>query len=376
MKKLRICMICSEFPPSCAGIGKRVYSLSKTLIKQGHLVTVLTRGKFFRETKIRIEGINVIELPFIAFPPPLHLVYHGYFVNKKLREMQNDFDVIHLHTPLVPKITVSLPKVVQVHSLWMEEIKYFKDAKDTYSLAVRMFKNQVINSEKVTLDQANAVIIYSEHENKLLQLYKINLPKLHIINGAVDSESASLKKITKKYDVVFVGRLNPRKGVKEIMQAASLIAKEIPSVKFLIIGNGNSRNWMEAQVERNKLQNNFTFLGFIPNKKVTSFLIQSRISIVPSRYEPFGIVTGEAMAVGLPVVGTKVGGIKSMVLDGVTGYLVNVGDYKLLAKKVVYLLQHPEKAVQMGCSGKIRISKYFNEDVIVAQFESAYKEII
>jgi len=60
----------------------------------------------------------------------------------------------------------------------------------------------------------------------------------------------------------------------------------------------------------------------------------------------------------------------------VTGYLVNVGDYKLLAKKVVYLLQHPEKAVQMGCSGKIRISKYFNEDVIVAQFESAYKEII
>ena len=369
-------MICSEFPPTCAGIGIRVYSLSKTLVKQDHLVTVLTRGKFFRETKIRIEGINVIKLPFIAFPPPLHLVYHGYFINKKLREMQNDFDLIHLHTPLVPKIISSLPKIVQVHSLWMEEAKYFKDAKDAYSFAVRMFKNQLINSEKNTLEQANSIVIYSEHENKLLQLYNINLCKLHIINGAVDSESASLKNITKKYDVVFVGRLNPIKGVQEIMQAASLIAKEIPSVKFLIIGKGNSKNWMEAQVERNKLQNNFTFLGFIPNKKVTSYLIQSHVSIVPSRYESFGIVTGEAMAVGLPVVGTKVGGIKRMVLDGVTGYLINVGDYKLLAKKVVYLLQHPEKAAQMGCSGKKRISKYFNENVILAQFESAYKEII
>ena len=57
-------------------------ALSKALVKRGHLVTVLTRGNFFRETERNIEGINVIELPFIALPPPLHMIFHGYFVIK------------------------------------------------------------------------------------------------------------------------------------------------------------------------------------------------------------------------------------------------------------------------------------------------------
>lgn len=376
MKKLRICMICSEFPPRCAGIGNNVYAISRALVRNGHKVTVLTRGHHFHESRRTVDGINVIELPFISLPPPLHLIYHGYFINKILNKIKNDFDILHLHSPLVPKIKISLPKIVSVQSLWLEETKYFKDSNDYYSLAVKLFEKQIIQSEKDTLKQANLICTYSKQEKKLLQMYNLNLPKINVISGIIQSNFVSTYKTKKEYDVIFVGRLNPRKGVKEIMKAAPLIAKKFPFIRFLIIGNGISRKWMEKEAEKIGLKNNFIFLGFVINKKIVRYFSESRIAIVPSRYEPFGIVTGEAMMCGLPVVGTRVGGTQNMIQDGITGYLINVGDYKSLANRVINLLIDDKKAIQMGQEGKKRISKYFNEDVIVRKFESVYREVL
>jgi glycosyltransferase involved in cell wall biosynthesis len=376
IKKLRICMICSEFPPNCAGIGNNVHAISRALVSKGHEVTVLTRGNIFFELRSVVDGINVIRLPFISFPPPFHLIYHGYFINKKLKQIQKDYDLIHLHSPLVPEIKSSLPKIVSVHSLWLEEAKHFDDSKDFYALAIRLFKKQVIQSEKNTINQANAIFSYSEFEKSFLNQYGIKLPPIYLLSGIIQSDFDLNIDSKKEYDIVFVGRLNPRKGVKEIMLAASLVVNKIPNARFLIIGEGVSRRWMEAEAEKKGLKNNFIFLGFVLNEKVAGYLRKSKIAIVPSRYEPFGIVTGEAMICGLPVVGTRAGGTESMVQDKVTGYLTEVGDYKALADRIVDLLLNEEKAIQMGQLGKKRIIEKFNERVVEKRVESYYREII
>ena len=191
-------MITSEFPPNCAGIGNNVYTLSKALVKRGHKISVITRGKPFSKTRVIMDGVDVIKLPFISLPPPLHLIYHGYFINRILKKIKNDFDILHLHTPLVPKIKISLPKIVSVQSLWLEETKYFKDSNDFYSLAVKLLKKQVVRSEKDTLNQADLVCTYSEHEKKLLQLYKLNLPKISVISGIIQSNFVSTDETKKK----------------------------------------------------------------------------------------------------------------------------------------------------------------------------------
>jgi glycosyltransferase involved in cell wall biosynthesis len=377
MKKLKILMICSEFPPNCAGIGNSVYCLSKALVKRGHKVTVLTRGGYFQETKRSMDGIEIIELPFIAFPPPLHLIYHGLFLNEIIRNLESSYDVIHLHTPLVPKVRSFLPKIASVHSLWLEETKHFSDSKDLYSLAVRMFKIPVVASEKSTLKQSDKVIVYPENRETLLQMYKSKNSSIKTINGMISSLPISTGNENKKiYDVIFVGRLNPRKGAKELLEAASVVTKKIPSASFLIIGDGISRKWMEMEVQKKNIRRNFTFLGFLPHTKVVTFLNISRISIVPSRYEPFGLVTGEAMASGLPVVGTKVSGTKNLVMNGGTGYLVDVNDYKSLANRLIFLIQNPERASQMGDRGRKRIKKYFSEKIVTDQFVSVYRKLI
>ena len=220
MKKLNILMIASEFPPKCAGIGMSAYWLSKALVKKGHNVTVLTRGKHFTETKRNMDGITVIELPFIALIPPFHLMYHGYFLNKKIGELETSFDVIHLHTPLVPKIKSNIPKITSVHSLWMEETRHFNDGTDAYSLAVRLFKKQVVDSEIDTLRQTDRIIAYPNYADKLKKFYRIKSTPISTTNGMIYSDLSVKQNIKQKYDVIFVGRLNIRKGVKELLSAA------------------------------------------------------------------------------------------------------------------------------------------------------------
>lgn len=376
MKKLRICMVASEFPPHCAGIGSSVYNLSRVLVGFGHKVTVLTRGKYFHEEKRNFDGVDVIELPFIPFPPPFHLIYHGFFVNRKLKKMLSDFDILHLHTPLVPKIAARLPKIASVHSLWLEEGKYFQDSNDLYSLAVKIFENQVVSSEKTTLKQADKIISYPDHKNTLVERYRINPRLIKVANGIIRSDFTSDQKIEKEYDIVFVGRLNPQKGVKELIKAAELISKKIPNVKLLIVGDGTSKKWMEAEIVKKNIKRNFTFLGFVPNSGIAEYIIKSRVCMMPSRYESFGIVTGEAMMCGLPVVGTNTDGSTRLIKDGITGFLVDVGDYESLANRAIDLLNDKNMAKKMGAEGKKRVNKYFNANSIAKQFESIYRSTI
>ena len=237
MKKTNICMIASEFPPHCAGIGNSVYSLSKALVKRGHKVTVLTRGEYFQETKHVIDGINVIELPFIAFPPPLHLLYHGFFINKKLRNLESGFDVIHLHTPLVPKISSCLPKITSVHSLWLEETKHFDDCKDLYSLAVKVFKIPVVASEKATLKQSDKIIIYPKNRDKIFRLYQLKNSRVKTINGMIlPNFVVSKNTYAKKFDVVFIcNPNNPTGTVYTKDEIEMLVNDRVKPVIFFLL---------------------------------------------------------------------------------------------------------------------------------------------
>ena len=97
---MKIAMIISTpFPPE-EGIGHYIYNLSKKLMENGHKITVITRGSF--KTKIEFfEGIRVIKVPFIPLYP-FHIHIHKFFVNRIFKSIENEFDLIHFHTPLPP----------------------------------------------------------------------------------------------------------------------------------------------------------------------------------------------------------------------------------------------------------------------------------
>ena len=96
-------MITREFPPISGGIGYYVYNLSKKLIERGHEVSVITRGSTRKTIKSEVEGIDIFWAPFFPLYP-FHLGIHGYFVNKIVKSLSSEVDLIHIHSPLPPPV--------------------------------------------------------------------------------------------------------------------------------------------------------------------------------------------------------------------------------------------------------------------------------
>jgi glycosyltransferase involved in cell wall biosynthesis len=136
--------------------------------------------------------------------------------------------------------------------------------------------------------------------------------------------------------VITVARLEKVKGIEYLIEAASLInsKSQIPNPNFLIIGDGSQRKNLENLVKKLNLQEKVKFLGQIPNKEIPQYLAQADCFVLPSLKEGFGIAILEAQAAGVPVIGTRVGGIVDIIEDGKTGLLAEPKNPQALAEAI------------------------------------------
>ena len=161
--------------------------------------------------------------------------------------------------------------------------------------------------------------------------------------------------------VLFAGQIIERKGVKELLDAWKKIDLEKYKTQLVLIGDdiqndGAYRKQMQTYASTEGIQ--ATFMGFQHN--VPEWLQAADIAVVPSREEPLGNATLEAMATGIPVIGTLAGGIPEMIEDEKTGLLVQVNDPASLANALHRLLEDPGLAQKFGLTGRIRCERIFS----------------
>jgi glycosyltransferase involved in cell wall biosynthesis len=125
-----------------------------------------------------------------------------------------------------------------------------------------------------------------------------------------------------------------------LLRAVPLVQRRIANVKMLIVGDGPERGALEALSQQLEVQNAVRFLGYMTREKLTPYYQQATVFVIPSLNEPQGIVIQEAMACGLPVVGSAVGGIPEMVRDGHNGLLVPPRDPQALAEAIIRILSN------------------------------------
>jgi glycosyltransferase involved in cell wall biosynthesis len=121
---MRIFMLISTSIPPEEGIGYYAFNLSKNLIKKGHTVTIATRGNFKYET-YEFEGINIIKAPFIPIYP-FHVNIHQIFMNKIFGDLHDQFDIVHIHTPLTLPIKTTLPIICTIHNTVIADVRFVK----------------------------------------------------------------------------------------------------------------------------------------------------------------------------------------------------------------------------------------------------------
>jgi len=384
--KLRICLVSKQYPPEkIGGNGRHTHILAKKLAKMGNIVHVITsHGNNRIEDDVIIHVIEPITQNS-QFKLNLHIVENNInnslAVTKKINEINQIYGLDIIETALwdvegfVYSCLKNVPIVIRVVTP-IFKVAEIEDWKINDDLLVSM------ELEKRYLESADGLIaISTEIKNTLLSKYKIQ-NKNWFFNpiGVEINKSTELTKNDFPI-VLYVGRLEKRKGVVNIVKSIPDVANKFPDVKFLFAGSdtgisGNSyKQFLENQIDK-KYQKNYEFLEYVDEKKLKQLYSNCTVFVAPSIYESFGIIFLEAMNEGKPVIGTNVGGIPEIVINEETGFLIEPDDAKSLTDKILYLLSNPDKSKLMGENGRNRLKKYFSADSFGDGTISIYKQVI
>jgi len=172
--------------------------------------------------------------------------------------------------------------------------------------------------------------------------------------------------------ITMVACFKPQKAPLDFVRACAAVHRSNPKACFLLAGDGELREQIEAAVSENGLENNFFLPGW--RRDVAEVLHASTIAVLSSYWEGLPQVMPQACAAGLPIVATRVDGTPEVVRDGVNGFLVSPGDVELLADKMIYLLKHSDEARAMGKAGREMIVE-FDINAMVRSQERLYLEL-
>lgn len=186
-------------------------------------------------------------------------------------------------------------------------------------------------------------------------------PKIKIVRCGVDQAylSAPIQELPTAPRLVCVGRLSEQKGHLMLIEAAGLLAKDKIPFELVLVGDGPLRSPLERRIRELGLAESITITGWASSAEVRNYIIESRVSVLPSFAEGLPVVIMESLALGRPVVSTYVAGIPELVEPGHCGWLVPPGSVEMLAESMKAAIEASTEALEcMGMAGKERIRRY------------------
>lgn len=257
-------------------------------------------------------------------------------------------------------------------------IASIRDRGDILTPAQRRF-------QKIVCRLADCVLVNAEAIRETLIAQGYDPAKIVVIrNGIVLSRyqsAAQGERIRRELGVpaeapiiIMFSRLNRMKGAEYFLEAAEIVAQRRPDARYLIVGDGANRRDLEERAAASGVKERAIFTGF--RTDVPDLLAESAISVLPSLSEGLSNSLLEAMAAGIPVIATRVGGNPEIIEDGVSGLLAPPRDAKALADAMIALLEDPTRAQHMGEAGLRRVAELFSVERSVAEVENLYRKLV
>jgi len=361
---MNICMISSTpFPPE-DGIGYHIFNISKKLIQNGHKVTIITRGKLKKTDKISFNNIDIYHEHYIPLYP-FHVFIHGFYVNKLIKKIQEDFDLIHVHTPLSPIIHTKLPLINTIHSSIIEDSKHIEMVNirsyafklQANTISKYLIKNLILNSN-LTTTVSNSML------KELASFY--NIHNVKVIGNGVD-EKTFVPSNNEDDSILFVGRLSYRKGLFDLLNAFEALQYEY-SIKLRIIGKGELHNIFKNWVDRKGLSNKVEFLGHISRAKLIREYQKTKIFIMPSQYETGPLTLLEAMSCGKPVISTSVGIAPDVIENFSNGILIPINSPNSILNSLITLLNDEKLRDELGKNARKTVQEKYTGILSLVEF--------
>jgi glycosyltransferase involved in cell wall biosynthesis len=199
------------------------------------------------------------------------------------------------------------------------------------------------------------------------------MDRVHLVHCGIEPETiAPVTHHGRATKLIFVGRVVEQKGLGVLFDSLGLLADTAPDLEVLVVGDGPDRAALERRAGAQGLGDRVRFVGSKPPSEVSELLQTADIFVLPSFAEGVPVVVMEALAAGLPVVASFVGGMAELVEDGVTGYLIPPGDPAPLAARVEALIDDPETRNRMGQAGRAKVVAEFDATVEARRLGSLF----
>ena len=349
------------------GVQSHVKHLADALAAAGDDVTIVAPAN---RSRGRLHAVgSSLRIPFNDSVAPIALA-PGVPARTRRALVGATPDVIHVHEPGVPWVglaaasSTAAPVVATFHA-WSDRDRVYRGA--------RPFVRRVLRDVAAHLAVSTAAADY--HAEAL------GLPRhrFEIVPNGVDvarfAQAEPFPTFGDEEALLFVGRLEPRKGLEHLIRAFTILKTTRPRLRLYVVGDGPDRDRCQGLLPA-RLRADVVFLGRVDNDELPRFYRSCRIFVSPALGgESFGIVLLEAMAAGTPVVASSIPGYRSVVTDGVDARLVPPGDAGALASAIETLLDHPATAAALVQQGRSTVTAY-DWPAVAGMARAVYERVV
>jgi D-inositol-3-phosphate glycosyltransferase len=411
----RVCLLSVHTCPLAAPGGKEtggmnvyVRELARQLGRRGYLVDAFTRSESGEVPHIADTdlGPNVRVIHIVAGPEEhatknetwRHAPCFAEAVLAFMGEEGITYDLYHSHYWISGWVAARLAGVHPAPIIHMyHTLGVAKDLARGAGSVPEVDERRAVEADIAAV--ADAIVAGSPHDEAMLvDHYGVDPAKIHVIPPGVDldlfrpiPQEAALSYLGEGPEhrmVLFVGRLDPIKGLDTLMRAMAIVVSQDPGYRrnacLCIAGGQKTDNVAVMDAERRRIErlrielglgDLVHFLGSVAQDDLPYYYNAAQVVVVPSRYESFGMVALEAMACGTPVIASNVGGLATLVRDGRTGFLVRDGDPEALAGRLLPLMQDPALRRALGQHG-VATAEAYAWPVIADRVEALYERVL
>ncbi|MEZ0342530.1 glycosyltransferase family 4 protein [Mycobacterium sp. pV006] len=384
---MKILLVSWEYPPVViGGLGRHVHHLATELAAAGHDVVVLSRrptgtDPMSHPTSDEIgEGVRVIaaaedphEFTFGTDMMAWTLAMGHAMIRAGLGLHDWRPDVVHAHDWLVahPAVTLAeyfdVPLVSTIHAT--EAGRHSGWVAGPVSRQVHALESWLIR------DSDSLITCSASMRDEITTLFGPELSEISVIRNGIDTHGwpfAPRRTHAGPPELLYFGRLEYEKGVHDAIAALARIRRSHPGTTLTVAGDGTQLQFLQDQARKHRVLKATKFIGRLEHSELLELLHRADAAVLPSLYEPFGIVALEAAATGLPLVTSSAGGLGEAVIDGETGLSHAPGDVAGLTAAVRAVLDAPEAAQQRAVAARERLTAEFAWHTVAAETAQVY----
>lgn len=362
--------------PTHGGSGVVATELGKLLAEKGYEVHFITYNMPFRlgqfHRNIYYHEVEVNHYPLFQYPS------YDLSLSSKMAQVAKakQLDLLHVHYAVPHAVCAYLAKqmvgdslkiVTTLHGTDITVLGYDRSLHDIICFGIQ-------SSDAVTAVSDSLI-------EETRKLFKVACPITRVYNFvdprtyyARDTRSLRSEYAAEQEKILLhISNFRKVKRVQDVVAIFNIVQANMPA-KLLLVGEGPEWSTVRQQVQALGLEKQVVFLG--KQDEVAQIISLADLHILPSEKESFGLVALEAMACGVPTIGSRAGGLTEVITHGETGYLSAVGDTEEMARHALQLLEDPDKYARFKQRCIERARSKFSAQQIVAEYEAVYRDVL